>query len=99
MPCTIACYRSTDPRAFRPYDLQSYLPQVYFELDADAAQCVLFFDRLAQKAALINSVVGQMHGIPEALHAAASETLVGTCEVRVLPAHSIATLLRGCSLT
>lgn len=61
---------------------QNYLPQVYSELDADAARCVLYFDRLALKSALINEVVGQTNGIPEALHAAASETLVGTCEVR-----------------
>jgi dynactin 1 len=63
--------------------LQTYLPQVFFELDADAAHCVLFFDRLAQKTALINTVVGQAAGLPEALHTAASETLAGTCEVRV----------------
>lgn len=78
LPSASSCVRPNQLTYSLP---QTYLPQVFLDFDADAAHCVLFFDRLAQKTALINNVVGQTAGLPETLHTAASETLAGTCEV------------------
>ncbi len=49
----------------------------------DATNCYLFFQRLAAKVDLINSVVAQMHNLPEALNGPVSDVLVGICEVRL----------------
>ena len=61
---------------------QPYLPQIYVESDMDATNCYLFFQRLAAKVDLINTVVAQMHNLPEALNGPVSDVLVGICEVR-----------------
>ncbi|KAI0652665.1 dynactin [Trametes meyenii] len=62
--------------------IQPYLPQVYVESDMDATNCYLFFQRLAAKVDLINSVVAQMHNLPESLNGPVSDVLVGICEMR-----------------
>ncbi|KAI0829040.1 dynactin [Trametes gibbosa] len=62
--------------------IQPYLPQVYVESDMDATNCYMFFQRLAAKVDLINSVVAQMHNLPEALNGPVSDILVGICEMR-----------------
>ncbi|KAH7886311.1 dynein associated protein-domain-containing protein [Phlebopus sp. FC_14] len=62
--------------------VQPYLPQLYVETDSDATSCYLFFQRLSYKTDLINTIVGQAHGLPEALNGDVSETLVGICEMR-----------------
>ena len=64
---------------------QPYLPQIYVESDMDATNCYLFFQRLAAKVDLINTVVAQMHNLPEALNGPVSDVLVGVCEVRSSP--------------
>ncbi|OSD01208.1 dynactin [Trametes coccinea BRFM310] len=62
--------------------IQPYLPQVYVESDMDATNCYMFFQRLAAKVDLINSVVAQMHNLPESLNGPVSDVLVGICEMR-----------------
>ncbi|PPR02344.1 hypothetical protein CVT24_011688 [Panaeolus cyanescens] len=62
--------------------IQPYLPQLYVETDSDATSCYLFFRRMAYKTDLINSVVAQIHNLPDALNGDVSETLVGVCEMR-----------------
>ncbi|TFY63700.1 hypothetical protein EVJ58_g3096, partial [Rhodofomes roseus] len=62
--------------------VQPYLPQVYLESDTDATSCYLFFQRLAQKLDLINTVAAQNHNLPESLNGAVSHVLVGVCEMR-----------------
>lgn len=60
---------------------QPYLPQLYVESDSDATSCYLFFRRMAYKANLINTVVAQIHNLPDALNGDVSDVLVGVCEV------------------
>ncbi|OCH92962.1 dynactin [Obba rivulosa] len=62
--------------------IQPYLPQIYVESDMDATNCYMFFQRLAQKVDLINTVVAQMHNLPESLNGPVSDVLVGVCEMR-----------------
>ncbi|KAF5355284.1 hypothetical protein D9758_006088 [Tetrapyrgos nigripes] len=62
--------------------VQPYLPQLYVETDSDATQCYLFFQRLAYKADLINTVAAQTHNLPESLDGAVSDVLVGVCDMR-----------------
>jgi dynactin 1 len=62
--------------------VQPYLPQIYIESDSDATNCYLFFQRIAAKGDLINSVVGQIHGLPDSLNGPISENLAMVCEVR-----------------
>ncbi|KAH9854440.1 dynactin [Lenzites betulinus] len=62
--------------------IQPYLPQIYVESDMDATNCYMFFQRLAAKVDLINSVVAQMHNLPEALNGPVSDIIVGICEMR-----------------
>ncbi|TFK65445.1 hypothetical protein BDN72DRAFT_824554 [Pluteus cervinus] len=63
--------------------VQPYLPQLYIESDSDATSCYLFFQRIALKADVINTVVAQAHGLPDALmNASVPEILVGVCEMR-----------------
>ncbi|KAF8899310.1 dynein associated protein-domain-containing protein [Infundibulicybe gibba] len=62
--------------------IQPYLPQIYVESDSDATSCYLFFQRLAYKADLINTVVAQTYGLPESLDGPVSEILVGVCEMK-----------------
>ncbi len=66
---------------FTPF--QPYLPQVYLESDSDATSAYLFFMRLAYKADLINTIVAQIHNLPESLNGPVPEVLVGVCEVSV----------------
>lgn len=54
---------------------------MYVDSDSDATSCYLLFLRLAHKADLINAVVANTHGLPEALNGKVSEVLVGVCEV------------------
>ncbi|TFY71856.1 hypothetical protein EVG20_g1162 [Dentipellis fragilis] len=72
--------------------VQPYLPQIYVESDSAATQCYLFFQRMALKADLVNMVVAQIHGLPEALNGPVSDTLVGVCDMR----GAIATLSTVC---
>jgi len=53
------------------------------ESDSDATGCYMFFQRLAAKTDLINTVVAQTHGLPESLNGSVSDMLVGVCEVRM----------------
>ncbi|KAH8998801.1 dynein associated protein-domain-containing protein [Lactarius hatsudake] len=62
--------------------VQPYLPQIYTETDGDATRCYLFFQRMASKADLINTVTAHAHNLPESLNGQVSETLVGVCEMR-----------------
>jgi dynactin 1 len=55
----------------------------------------MFFQRLAYKADLINTVVAQTHGLPDSLNGSVSEVLVGVCEVGV---YIILVLLPGVNL-
>ncbi len=64
--------------------LQPYLPQIYTETDGDATRCYLFFQRVASKTDLINTVTAHAHNLPESLNGQVSETLVGVCEVASL---------------
>lgn len=64
---------------------QPYLPQLYVESDSDATSCYLFFQRMGLKIDLINTVVGQAHGLPESLNGDVSDTVVGICEVSMDP--------------
>jgi len=61
--------------------VQPYLPQVYVETDSDATSAYLFFQRVAAKTELINTVVAGTHGLPESLNGPVSDSLVGVCEV------------------
>ena len=82
--------------------LQPYLPQVYVESDMDATNCYLFFQRLGSKIELINTFVGQIHNLPDALNGPVTDVLVGICELRgrlsTLSAtcKRFATILRRC---
>ncbi|KAI9445370.1 dynein associated protein-domain-containing protein [Lactarius indigo] len=62
--------------------VQPYLPQIYTETDGDATRCYLFFQRMASKTDLINTVTAHAHNLPESLNGRVSETLVGVCEMR-----------------
>ncbi|GLB43572.1 putative dynein associated protein [Lyophyllum shimeji] len=62
--------------------VQPYLPELYVDSDTDATNCYLFFQRLAYKADIINTVVAQAHGLPDSLNGSVSEVLVGVCEMR-----------------
>ncbi|OBZ68564.1 Dynactin, isoform [Grifola frondosa] len=62
--------------------VQPYLPQLYVESDMDATNCYMFFQRLASKVDLINTVVAQTHNLPESLNGPVSDLLVGICEMR-----------------
>lgn len=44
----------------------------------------MFFQRISAKADVINHVVAQVHGLPDSLSDAVTDTLVGVCEVRIL---------------
>jgi dynactin 1 len=59
---------------------QPYLPQIYVDSDSDATNFYLFFMRLAYKADLINTIVAQIHNLPESLNGSVPEILVGICE-------------------
>ena len=41
----------------------------------------MFFQRLAAKTDLVNTVVAQTYGLPDSLNSSASDMLVGVCEV------------------
>ena len=45
---------------------------------SDLSTCYLFFRRLGYKAAIINSVVAQIHNLPDTLN---GDVFVGVCEV------------------
>ncbi|TKY89957.1 hypothetical protein EX895_001255 [Sporisorium graminicola] len=66
--------------------VRSYLPSAYFEADADAVNCLLFFRRMAAKSDLIKSIVETNHDIQESLSGVVPEIMVSICEMR----HSIA---------
>lgn len=42
----------------------------------------MFFQRMAAKTDLVNTVVAQTHGLPDSLNGSVSDMLVGVCEVR-----------------
>ena len=66
--------------------VRSYLPGAYFEADADAVNCLLFFRRMAVKSDLIKSIVETNHDIQESLSGVVPEIMVNVCQMR----HSIA---------
>ncbi|KAJ1033941.1 hypothetical protein NDA16_000149 [Ustilago loliicola] len=66
--------------------VRSYLPSAYFEADADAVNCLLFFRRMAVKSDLIKSIVETNHDIQESLSGVVPEIMVSVCQMR----HSIA---------
>uniref|UniRef100_V5EZ20 Dynein associated protein domain-containing protein n=2 Tax=Kalmanozyma brasiliensis (strain GHG001) TaxID=1365824 RepID=V5EZ20_KALBG len=66
--------------------VRSYLPSAYFEADADAVNCLLFFRRMAIKSDLIKSIVETNHDIQESLSGIVPEIMVSVCQMR----HSIA---------
>ncbi|GAC93248.1 hypothetical protein PHSY_000812 [Pseudozyma hubeiensis SY62] len=66
--------------------VRSYLPGAYFEADADAVNCLLFFRRMAAKSDLIKTIVETNHDIQESLSGIVPEAMVGVCQMR----HSIA---------
>ena len=49
----------------------------------DATNCYMFFQRLAAKVDLINTIVAQTHNLPESLNGPVSDVLVGICEVSI----------------
>ncbi|KAI9569455.1 dynein associated protein-domain-containing protein [Boletus coccyginus] len=85
--------------------MQPYLPQLYVESDSDATSCYLFFQRMGLKIDLINTVVGQAHGLPESLNGDVSDTVVGICEMRgraaglAILCKRFAAILRHCDPT
>ncbi|KAJ9474033.1 Protein NIP100 [Pseudozyma hubeiensis] len=66
--------------------VRSYLPSAYFEADADAVNCLLFFRRMAAKSDLIKTIVETNHDIQESLSGIVPEAMVSVCQMR----HSIA---------
>ncbi|KAK4685386.1 dynactin 1, partial [Tremellales sp. Uapishka_1] len=62
--------------------VQAYLPDPYYETEADSTALYLFFHRLSSKLDMLVAVISQVHGLPAALHTASSEILVGVCELR-----------------
>ncbi|KAJ3756468.1 dynactin [Lentinula raphanica] len=77
--------------------VEGFLPAVYSEgvpvdavdgsggsvgNDRDALRVYMFFQRIASKADIINNVVAQTHGLPDALDLGVTELLVGVCEMR-----------------
>ncbi|PWN51530.1 hypothetical protein IE53DRAFT_378882 [Violaceomyces palustris] len=67
--------------------IRPYLPQAYFEADADAVNCLLFFQRMAHKADLIKTVVETNYDIQESLASVVPEQLIGICKMRHSLAH------------
>ena len=62
--------------------VQAYLPDAYYETEADPARVLLFFKRIASKTDMLIGIISQIHNLPAALNTAASEILVGVCELR-----------------
>ena len=62
--------------------MQAYLPDPYYETEADPAKVLLFFKRIAVKTDMLIGIISQIHNLPTALNTAASEILVGVCELR-----------------
>ncbi|KAJ7597843.1 dynactin [Mycena floridula] len=62
--------------------VQPYLPQLYVDTDSDATSCYMFFQRLAYKTDVINTISAEMHGLPKSVTGPGSETLVGATEMR-----------------
>ncbi|EPQ28266.1 uncharacterized protein PFL1_04093 [Pseudozyma flocculosa PF-1] len=67
--------------------LRPYLPAAFFEEDADAVHCLLFFQRMARKADLIKTIVEMKHDIQESIASVVPEQLVGICQMRHNLAH------------
>lgn len=67
--------------------IKPYLPAAYFEADADAVNCLLFFQRMSCKADLIKQIVEQHHDIAESLATVVPEHLVAICQMRHNLAH------------
>ncbi|TFK58833.1 hypothetical protein BDN72DRAFT_906377 [Pluteus cervinus] len=64
-----------------PSITQPYLPQLYIDPGSDVTSRYLFFQRIALKADVINTVIAQAYGSPDALmNAPVPEILVGVCE-------------------
>ncbi|KAJ3860138.1 dynein associated protein-domain-containing protein [Lentinula novae-zelandiae] len=63
--------------------VEGFLPGVFRDgVAEDAVRVYMFFQRIASKADIINRVVAQTHGLPEALDLVVTELLVGVCEMR-----------------
>ncbi|GAA5932529.1 hypothetical protein JCM1841_000239 [Sporobolomyces salmonicolor] len=62
--------------------VKPYLIPAFFESDADAVDSLLFFERLAYKADLLNMFIEQNHSVNDALDGVVPEDLVGVCETR-----------------
>jgi dynactin 1 len=62
--------------------ITAYLPDPYYETEADSTTVFLFFKRTGAKTDILNSTISILHGLPGSLHDASSEVLVGICELR-----------------
>ncbi|WVQ65710.1 uncharacterized protein L199_003888 [Kwoniella botswanensis] len=60
----------------------SYLPDAYNDTEIDSTTIYLFFNRISSKVDMLISIIAQIHGLPNSLHNATSETLVGLCELK-----------------
>ncbi|KAH9948209.1 dynactin [Amylocystis lapponica] len=84
--------------------VQPYLPQLYVESDTAATSCYMFFQRLALKVDMINTVIAQTHNLPDSLNGPVSDVLVGVCEMRGRLSHlsttckRFAAILRKCDV-
>ncbi|KAG8856780.1 hypothetical protein FRB96_006284 [Tulasnella sp. 330] len=78
--------------------MQPYLPQVYVESDSNATSCYMFFQRMAYKMDLINSVVASQYGLPDSINGTVSEKLVGICDMRGRIAHLAALCKRSAAV-
>lgn len=58
------------------------MPDAFQSSEADPIAALLFFRRIAGKVELLISTISDNHALPAALQTAASETLVGICELR-----------------
>ncbi|KAG9015752.1 hypothetical protein FRB93_012317 [Tulasnella sp. JGI-2019a] len=78
--------------------VQPYLPQVYIESDSNATNCYMFFQRMAYKLDLINSIVASQYGLPDSINGTVSEKLVGICDMRGRIAHLAALCKRSAAV-
>lgn len=61
--------------------VQPYLPQTYLDSDSNPTSCYLFFQRIAYKMDLINTVMATQYGLPDSLNGSVHERMVGACDV------------------
>ena len=67
--------------------IRPYLPNAFFEDDADAVDSLLFFQRIGHKAEIVRTIVESSHDIQNQLTTGANESLIGVCQMRHSLAH------------